>query len=871
MKKYTLILFLSLFSNVFSQTVPEPERVRTYDVKHISMNISFDWDQKMVIGDVTTTIVPLTNGMTSFEVDAVAFDIKSIMVLDIPLRYDYDGKKITIYTPQPVNASDTFGYTVQYTCKPQRGLYFIYPTELNPSLPYQIWTQGQSENNRYWIPCYDYPNDKTTSELFVTVDSKFTTLSNGYLESTYESASIRGGTTYHWVQDLPHSTYLIMLAVGEWDIVKDEADGIEILTYVDKNKFETGKYSARNTAEMLRMFNHKFGYRYPWANYKQVIVSEYIHGGMENTSATVLNERVYYDPQIEEDYGADGLIAHELGHQWWGDLITCSNWSELWLNESFATYSAAMWYEHYKGKDEYDYYLLRNADDAVKYDSTKKRLPIWAGYGSVTENIYDKGSVVINSFRHVLGDSIFDLSLSTFLRDNEFKNVVSDDLVDAIDKVFNYRTEPGPKPTSHDWMFYQWIRKAGYPEFEVAHSYDENKKEMYFNLKQVQKQDTLTPSFQVPVDLRIYGSGHDTIVPIFISGTNITWTIPFPVKPDFVQFDYGNNILDKTNFKTKTLEHTMSQFENSENAIDRIMAIRREKDYLTSVRSEIVKGSYIEYIIPVETLEEGDTKYNTYKQFYDDPFLGTRKEAIDFYSFLMDNPYVKSSEYNTRDNEDGDNSDNKIHIDGIIISQVSITTLTDFIRSKYDSEPSSRVKRAMLTALGKSSDKADIDFIKNKVASETNEYIISDGIKALMGSLSKDEMFNFAMPYIFRPSHRWIITNTVVDALDSADNSSPDDRIKEALISVAFGADIESRTRTNAITALLDYARDPQVTELAKRYVNYNFRETEQALIKLLGRSGDKTLVAFLEEMKKETTDPSITKSIDDALKELNG
>lgn len=871
MMKYTLVIFLILYTNVFSQTVPEPERIRTYDVKHISMNISFDWDQKMVIGDVTTTILPLTNGMTSFEVDAVAFDIKSIMVLDIPLKYDYDGKKITIYTPQPVNTTDTFGYTVQYTCKPQRGLYFIYPTELNPSLPYQIWTQGQSENNRYWLPCYDYPNDKTTSELFVTVDDKFTTISNGYLESSFASAGIRGGTTYHWVQDKPHPTYLIMLGVGEWDIIKDEADGIEILTYVDKSRFEVGKHAVRNTAEMLRMFNDKFGYRYPWANYKQVIVSEYIHGGMENTSATVLNERVYYDPEIEEDYGADGLIAHELGHQWWGDLITCSNWSELWLNESFATYSAAMWYEHYKGKDEYDYYLLRNADDAVKYDSTKKRLPIWAGFGSVTENLYDKGSVVINSFRHVLGDSIFDLSLATFLKDNDFKNVVSDDLVDAIDKVYNYRTEPGPKPTSHDWMFYQWIRKAGYPEFLISYEYSRNKKELKFNVKQVQKTDSLTPMFQVPVDIRVFGQDNDTIVPIFISGTDITWTIPFPVKPDFVQFDYGNKILDKTNCNhyddgtiiydlrgpTFTNYSTESQFKNSPNAIDRIMAIRWEKDDLSDVNQKINIRSHGENIIVIDATEEG---FNIYKQFYNDPFWGTRKEAIDFYSFLMDNPYIKYSI-----------NDNKIYVDGVTKFEANIKPITDFIRSKYDSEPSSRVKRAMLTALGKSSDKADIDFIKNKIATETNEYIISDGIKALMGNLSKDEMSEFAMPYIFRPSHRWIITNTVIDALDSADNGSPDDRIKEALINVAFGTDIESRTRTNAITALLDYAGDPQVTELAKRYVNYNFRETEQALIKLLGRSGDKSLIAFLEEMKKETTDPSITKSLDDALKELNG
>ncbi|HLT24448.1 MAG TPA: M1 family aminopeptidase, partial [Ignavibacteria bacterium] len=306
MVKFTLILILILYGNLFSQTVPKPERERTYDVRHISMSLSFDWDQKMVKGDVTTTIVPLIDGMTSFEVDAVAFDIENISVLEIPLRYEYDGKKITIYTPQPVNSTDTFGYTVKYTCKPQRGLYFRYPTELNPSMGYQIWTQGQSEDNKYWLPIYDYPNDKTTTEMYVTVDDKFVTLSNGYLESSYASAGILGGTTWHWVQDKPHPTYLIMLGVGEWEIIRDEADGIEVLSYVDKDKLEMGEYAVRNTAEMMRFFNERFGYKYPWANYKQVIVKDFIYGGMENTTATVLNERVYYDPEIENDYGADG-------------------------------------------------------------------------------------------------------------------------------------------------------------------------------------------------------------------------------------------------------------------------------------------------------------------------------------------------------------------------------------------------------------------------------------------------------------------------------------------------------------------------------------------------------------------------------------
>ncbi|MCB0721622.1 MAG: M1 family metallopeptidase [Ignavibacteriae bacterium] len=849
MGKFILIVILIIAGNLYSQTIPEPERERTYDVKHISMNISFDWDQKMVIGGVTTTISPLSNGMTSFDVDAIAFDIKSVRVLDIPLDYTYDGKKITIQLPQPLNTTDTFGYTVEYTCTPQRGLYFIYPTELNPSLPYQIWTQGESENNKYWLPIYDYPNDKTTTEMYIAVDDKFTTLSNGYLDSVY--AGVNGKTTYHWIQDKPHSTYLIMLGVGEWDIVKDYADGLEVMSYVDKDRLSDGEYAVRNTAEMVKLFNDKFGYIYPWANYKQVIVKDFIYGGMENTTATVLNERTYYDPDIENDYGADNLISHELGHQWWGDLITCRNWSELWLNESFATFSAALWNEAYKGKDEYDYYLLRNSDDAMKVDSTKKRLPVWEGFGDITENTYDKGSVMINSFRHVLGDSLFFASLSTFLHDNEFKSVETQDFIDAINKTVNADPDLDRMPYDYTWMVDQWIWKAGYPEFEVSYEYRKENNALMLNVKQVQKTDTLTPSFQVPVDVRIYGQGNDTIVPIFISGSDITWTISFPVQPEFVQFDYGNKIMDKTYYKKRKLDEWEAQFENSYNSIDKITAIRGVNQYfLTDTWWNLPNFR----TLPKSLSDVTIAKIPFFKSILNDNFWGTRKEAVDLYSKLFNYGYFYSSR--VRD------------------------TLINYLMSYYDTESNSRVKRAILTAIGNANPSLGeyrngknkrVDFIKSKIASSNNEYIISDGIKALGEALPKEQVYDAVIPYIFKPSHRWIITNSVVEVLDSADNGAPDPRIKDALISVAFGRDIESRTRTKALTALLNYAKDSDVMELAKRYVDYNFRETKQALIKLLGRSGDKSLIPFLQEMNGKTTDTSINKSIEDAIKELNG
>jgi len=186
-----------------------------------------------------------------------------------------------------------------------------------------------------------------------------------------------------------------MLGAGDYHIVKDNKANIPIESYVYQNKQNEGEYSFRNTGAMLELFNEYFNYPYPWVNYKQIVVKDFIYGGMENTTATVLNERSYYTPEIENDYSSDGLIAHELGHQWWGDLTTCRNWSELWLNESFATFCNDIWTQKFHGEDEFDYEILKNQDDAVRAQNRVGKFSIWAGNGSLTANNYSKGSVII--------------------------------------------------------------------------------------------------------------------------------------------------------------------------------------------------------------------------------------------------------------------------------------------------------------------------------------------------------------------------------------------------------------------------------------------------------------------------------------------
>ncbi|MDQ3193365.1 MAG: M1 family metallopeptidase [Bacteroidota bacterium] len=461
-KVLLIFIFLVLTTeNLFSQRVkpaiPEPERIRTYDVKHIKINVKFDWEQKEVAGNVETEIQPLADDLKEFYVDAVGFKINYIRdENNNDLDFGYDGKKIKINLTGSVSKESKIIYSVDYTCRPQKGLFFIYPTELNPSQPYQIWTQGEAQDNRHWIPIYDYPNDKTTFEVYVTVDQKFKTLSNGYLDY---SRKISGTDQRqdHWVMDKPNSTYLIMLGIGNFEITEDKTEDLPVQSYVDQNiNIDDAKFTFRNTTQMVRVFNEKFQIKYPWSKYAQVVVEDFIYGGMENTSATVLNKRAIYTSAVENDYSSDGIIAHELGHQWWGDLTTCRNWSEMWLNESFATYSSALWKENYFNKDEYDYEMLKNGDLAIISDSVTGRYPIWAGLGSVTTNLYDKGAVILNTFRSILGEDFFP-ALGLFLTDNKYGNVETRDLINAINKYHNFRHNSNE---DYKWMFDQWIWKV---------------------------------------------------------------------------------------------------------------------------------------------------------------------------------------------------------------------------------------------------------------------------------------------------------------------------------------------------------------------------------------------------------------------------
>ncbi|MCZ6670619.1 MAG: M1 family metallopeptidase, partial [Acidobacteria bacterium] len=305
-------------------------RDRSVDFLHMVLDLSFDWERKWVGGDVTFTLTPLAEAVRKVTLDSADLKISSIRSGGSPLKFRMAGEKLYVDLGREVSPGEEFIFTVSYEGNPRKGLYFS-GEEGNPDRPPHIWSQGESEDNHYWFPCYDYPNDRVTFESIFTVPDRMTAVGNGALQETTVD-SLRGTRTFHYRQAIPAVTYLISVAIGEFDVVRDEYESIPVEYFVPRGTSrETVLRSFGLTPDMMKFFSERIGVPYPYEKYAQTTVSDFIFGGMENISATTMTLEILHPERVELESSSQGLVAHELAHQWWGDLLTCRDWSHAWL------------------------------------------------------------------------------------------------------------------------------------------------------------------------------------------------------------------------------------------------------------------------------------------------------------------------------------------------------------------------------------------------------------------------------------------------------------------------------------------------------------------------------------------------------------
>lgn len=548
-------------------------RDRAANIKHIKLEVTLDFEKKRISGTATHRLSAIAGPLDRLEFDAAELEIRAVRAGSDgrePASFETSDGKLRIGLARALGAGEEIEIAIDYAGQPRRGLYFVGPDQAYPSKPVQAWTQGEDEDSRYWFPCYDYPNNRTTSEVIATVPEKFTAISNGALlgSSLDGAAKTR---TFHWRHDVPHSAYLITLAAGEFATIEDRAGSVPVTYYVAPGREEEARRAFGNTPKMIEFFERAIGVPYPYAKYAQVAVSDFIFGGMENTSATTQTADTLHDARAHLDFKSDPLVAHELAHQWWGDLLTCRDWAHAWLNEGFATYFEALWCEENLGADEFAWNLRQDREGYLDEDANRYRRPIVCNrYRTPIElfdrHLYEKGSLVLHMLRRVTGDDLFFKSLNLYCTRHRGANVITQDLQRAFEDTTGRNL---------DFFFDQWVYKEGHPEIEVSSSFDEKKKLLSLTVKQTHKTgDTIVSAFSFPVTIALMDAeGRETRHRVEIKDREQIFNFVLDKAPKAVRFDPEHDIL-KTLKHKRGREALESELRHAPEAIGRAAAAR---------------------------------------------------------------------------------------------------------------------------------------------------------------------------------------------------------------------------------------------------------------------------------------------------------
>jgi aminopeptidase N len=512
-------------------------RSREYKLENVKTRLSFDLGQRQVNGEVTHTISVLQDGITLLTFDSSGLQIDGVTLDGKTVAPKITEDSIVVPLPLAARHGDKHAVDIRYHGQPQKGLYFILPDANYPNQPQEIWSQGEDEDTHFYIPIYDYPNNRTTSEMILTVPADWVTISNGKLVGVKPEAN--GMKTWDWVQSEPIATYLISVVAGQFDEKKALWSGMPLQYLVPRGDFADFDSTFVRTPDMLTAFSDRLDVRYPWAKYAQSAVDDFVVGGMENASATTLTTRGLVNPAFvgETPEGSDGLISHEMAHQWFGDLVTCKGWADLWLNEGFATYFEHYWTESHYGQDAVDYEYWRDSGNwmrqerlftapIVDYDMTDS-------LGNAG-NIYTKGSWVLRMLREKLGDDAFFRGLHAYLETNRYHNVATADLVKSIE---------GATGQGVDEFFHQWIFGAGAPKFQITEQYDDAAHQVKLEIQQTQEVKGHVGLFHVPVEIEITTASGAKTFPLDLRKADENFIFPVDGPPLMVLLDKGNKIL----------------------------------------------------------------------------------------------------------------------------------------------------------------------------------------------------------------------------------------------------------------------------------------------------------------------------------------
>ncbi|RPD47978.1 M1 family peptidase [Hymenobacter sediminis] len=604
------------------------EERKVNSLVHTKLDLRFDYAKRYAYGKAWLTLKPHSYPTDSLRLDVKGMDIKAVALVrgdtPLPLKYQYNGWQLAIRLGRMVPVGEKYTIYIEYTAKPDelqvkgsdaitgaKGLYFINPDSTVAGKPVQIWTQGETEGSSAWFPTIDRPNQKSTSEISLTVPAKYVTLSNGLLAS--QEAAGPGLRRDTWKMDQPHAPYLFMLAVGDFRITKDTWRGKEVSYYLEPQYAAQSRAIFGKTPRMLEFFSQRLGVDFPWSKYAQLVGREYVAGAMENTTASLFGEQAQGTARelLDWEYaGVEREIAHELFHHWFGDLVTCESWSNLTVNESFANFSEVLWAEHEYGPDAGAAQAHRNLRIYLRGPGNSQKPLVRFQYADKEDMFdgvsYQKGGSILNMLRSYLGEDVFFAGLKTYLTRNAFGTGEAQQLRLALEEASGQDL---------NWFFNQWYYRAGHPVVAIDYQWDAALKRQVVVVRQTQP----GAPFVLPLQVDVYSNGRARRYPATLRHAIDTLYFPAPTRPELVNVDAQKTLVWEKK-DNKSLAEFDYQYRHAATFLDRREALVATQNQLSDPlaqkilimglqdKSDVLRGLAIEQLnLKNDTLRKAAT------------------------------------------------------------------------------------------------------------------------------------------------------------------------------------------------------------------------------------------------------------------------
>lgn len=584
--------------------------IAPYVFRNTIVKLAFDFDRGIAYGDATSVISPKRSGLSLIPFNSVGLRFSSVRVNGARARYVVSRDHLYVYLPRPASSSAILRIESRYSVHPARGIYFIRPDRYYPAMQPEIWSQGEAEDNRMWLPTWDEPNQKTPVEQIVTVPKGWTVTANGHLKS---HTSAGATTTWDWVEPAPISTYLIAFSAGPYVKFHTQTGRTPVDFFVSRADAKWGPLCFGNTKEIVAYFQGLIGVPYPWEKYDQTAVERFTAGGMENASATTQTELAVHPPAYDRVRPCDGLVSHELAHQWWGDDVTMSDWANVWINEGYATYFEELWARHRFGNDQFDY--ERYKAQQAYFNETKRywRPIVDYDYADAMDSFdasgYQRPGQVLHMLNVMFGDRRFFGALRSYLLAYQHRNADTQQFFAAIDKALG---------TNLGWFEDEWFFRAAYPHFIVNERYDANAHALALDV--AQKNHDGKP-FEMPIDVAVYWQGGSKTQRFQAGSNHQTVTIGgIPAPPLMVLFDPGNNVLRQLD-DSKPVATLGYEAVHAPDVPDRLWALAKLGE--TKGKDAVAARAFV---------REAVTR---------DPFYGVRVQALDAAGSLDDAQTVR--------------------------------------------------------------------------------------------------------------------------------------------------------------------------------------------------------------------------------------